>query len=87
VEVQPRVIAEFEDLALMQVVAADARGFIVLPSVVADEAAQRYGFRVVGISERCRVQFHAITAERRIVHPAVAVMTESAREQLLTAPT
>jgi LysR family transcriptional regulator, transcriptional activator of nhaA len=82
--VQPRVAAEFEDLALMKVMAAEGRGFIALPSVVADEAVRRYGFRVLGTADDCRVQFHAVTAERRIVHPVVAVMTDSARSQLFT---
>ena len=80
--VQPRVVAEFEDLALMKVMAAEGRGFIVLPSVVADEAVRRYGFRIVGTTDACRVQFHAITAERRIAHPAVALITEQARNHL-----
>jgi LysR family transcriptional activator of nhaA len=80
--VQPLVVAEFEDLALMKVMAAEGRGFIVLPSVVADEAVRRYGFQIVGKAEKCRVQFHAITAERRIVHPAVALITDQARTEL-----
>jgi LysR family transcriptional regulator, transcriptional activator of nhaA len=80
--VQPRVLAEFEDLALMKVMAAEGRGFIVLPSVVADEAVHRYRFRIVGTTDACRVQFHAITAERRIAHPAVALITEQARNHL-----
>jgi LysR family transcriptional activator of nhaA len=82
VGVQPRVVAEFEDLALMKVMAAEGRGFIVLPSVVADEAVRRYGFRIMGTTDACRVRFHAITAERRIAHPAVALITEQARNHL-----
>lgn len=82
VGVQPRVVAEFEDLALMKVMAAEGRGFIVLPSTVADEAVQRYGFRIIGSTDACRVQFHAISAERRIAHPAVALITEQARKHL-----
>lgn len=80
--VRPRVLAEFEDLALMKVMAAEGRGFIVLPSVVAREAVRRYGFRILGVVERCQVRFHAITAERRLVHPAVVVLTEHARRHL-----
>ncbi len=80
--VEPRVVAEFEDLALMKVMAAEGRGFIVLPSVAAEEAVRRYGFRVIGVAEKCRVQFHAITAERRLVHPAVVVLTECAQRRL-----
>ncbi len=80
--VEPRVVAEFEDLALMKVMAAEGRGFMALPSVVAGEAVRRYGFQIIGLAETCQVQFHAITAERRRVHPAVIVLTESARRHL-----
>ncbi len=86
VGVQPRVVAEFEDLALMKVVAAEGGGFIVLPSVVADEAVRHYGFRVIGVAETCRVQFHAITADRRLVHPAVVVLTARSANQRRTSP-
>jgi LysR family transcriptional regulator, transcriptional activator of nhaA len=82
--VRPRVVAEFEDLALMKVMAAGGRGFIVLPTVVTAEAVDRYGFHVIGVTEVCRVQFHAITAERRIAHPAVVRITEAARTHLFT---
>jgi LysR family transcriptional activator of nhaA len=83
--IRPRVVAECEDLALMKVMAAEGRGFIALPALVADEAAQRYGFNHLGTIEACRVQFHAITAERRISHPAVALMTRGAPTGLLPA--
>jgi len=77
--IQPRIVAEFEDLALMKVMATEGRGFIALPSVAVDDAAGHYGFQPIGQSEKCRVQFHAITAERRIAHPAVALITSQAR--------
>ena len=79
VGVQPRVVAESEDLALMKVMAAEGRGFIALPSVAMNDALGHYGFQAIGRTEKCRVQFHAITAERRIAHPAVALITSQAR--------
>jgi len=78
-QIQPRVVAEFEDLALMKVMAAEGRGFIALPSAAVNTAVGHYGFQAIGRTEECRVQFHAITAERRIVHPAVALITSEAR--------
>jgi LysR family transcriptional activator of nhaA len=80
--VQPHVVAEFEDVALMNVVATEGRGFVALPSVVAAEAIERYALREIGRTDRCCSEFHAITAERRITHPAVAVITEQARKRL-----
>jgi LysR family transcriptional activator of nhaA len=41
--------------------------------------AERCGLNVIGTTERCRDEFYAITAERRITHPAVAVITEHAK--------
>ncbi len=77
--IQPRIVAEFEDLALMKVMAAEGLGFIALPSVAVNDAVGHYGFQAIGRTEKCRMQFHAITAERRIAHPAVALITSQAR--------
>lgn len=73
--VVPRIVAEFEDAALMKVMASDGRGFIAVPTVVAAEAVDRFSLRIVGATEKCRDQFFAITADRRINHPAVACLT------------
>jgi LysR family transcriptional activator of nhaA len=81
-EVKPDVVAEFDDLALMKVMAAEGRGFIAVPTVALREAVSRYHFRSLGQATGCRVPFHAITAERRINHPAVTAITSQSRVQL-----
>lgn len=80
--VEPRVVAEFDDLALMKVMAAEGRGFIAVPAIAVSDAVARYGYHVIGRSEECRIHFNAITAERRIEHPAVALLTGKARVML-----
>ncbi|MBM3829294.1 MAG: LysR family transcriptional regulator [Verrucomicrobia bacterium] len=80
--VQPRVVAECDDLALLKVLAADGRGFIPMPTVAAEEAMRRYGLAVVGCARRCTVSFHALTANRREMHPAVTLLTNSAQRDL-----
>ncbi len=75
----PHVVVEGEDLALMNVIAAEGRGFLAVPAVVQEEAGKRYGFQTIGRATGCKVVFHAITAERRIHHPAVAAITGGAR--------
>ena len=77
--IEPRVVAEFEDLALMKVMAAQGLGFTVLPDVALDDAERRFGLVRIGRVTGCRIEFHAITAERRIIHPAVAALTGSSR--------
>jgi LysR family transcriptional activator of nhaA len=73
--VKPRVVAEFEDPALMKVMAAESRGFIILPAAISTVALRRYGLRIFGRADDCRISFHALTAERRIEHPAVSAIT------------
>ena len=81
--VKPNVVAEFEDLALMKVMAAEGRGFIAVPTVALKEAVSRYQFRSLGQATACRIQFYAITAERRIAHPAVQLVARLASTNLL----
>ena len=74
-EVRPNVVAEFDDLALMKVMAAEGRGFIAVPTVALKDAVAHYNFHAIGEASQCWSQFHAITVERRIAHPAVALIT------------
>jgi len=77
--VEPRVVAEFEDAALTKIVATDGHGFIAVPTVVASEAMERYGFVPIGRTKEVETQFYAITAERRFTHPAILAITEKLR--------
>jgi len=80
--VRPQVVADFDDGALMKVIAAEGRGFVAIPTVVAAEAKSRYGLVAIGSTKRCMDNVYAITAERRLSHPAVSLITESARRLL-----
>jgi LysR family transcriptional activator of nhaA len=46
-----------------------------VPTVALREAVTRYHFRSLGQATNCRVRFYAVTAERRIAHPAVTLIT------------
>lgn len=78
--IEPRIVGEFEDGALAKIVATEGIGFIHVPSAVAAEAVERYGFTILGRTSKCEMQFYAITAERRVDHPAVRAITERARK-------
>jgi LysR family transcriptional regulator, transcriptional activator of nhaA len=87
--IAPRMLAEFDDAALMKVVATDGLGFIALPDLVTAEAVTRHGVKVIGKAPGCLQQFYAISAERRLTHPAVVAITSQARSALFsgTVPT
>ena len=75
--IQPQVVAEFEDAALTKIVATSGLGFIVVPTVVASEAVERYGFVPIGRTKEVVSRFFAITAERRFTHPAILAITKN----------
>jgi len=81
-DIHPRVVAEYDDAALMKVAAADGLGCFPLPQVAVNEADTRYGFQTIGQAKGCAVQFYAISVERKLTHPAVVAITSNARDHL-----
>ena len=76
--IRPRVVGEFEDSALMEVCSTGGRGFTAVHTVVDRAALKRYGLRVIARVDECGTDFYAITAERRVKHPAAVAITEHA---------
>jgi LysR family transcriptional regulator, transcriptional activator of nhaA len=84
-KIRPRIVAEFDDAALMKAFGGEGRGVFMTPTVLESETAAQYGVRVVGRSDELVGEFHAISPERRITHPCVAAITGSARDQFFAA--
>lgn len=83
--VRPRVVAEFEDSALLKVFGQHGHGIFPAPSVLGSEVCQHYGVREIGTAEAVLERFYVISAERRIKHPAIAAITDAARERVFGA--
>ncbi|MGH7182384.1 MAG: LysR family transcriptional regulator, partial [Nitrospiraceae bacterium] len=49
------------------------------PTAVEDEVRKYYRVALVGRLDTAKEDFYAISAERKIKHPAVAAISESAR--------
>jgi len=80
--IHPRVVGEFDDSALMKTFGQAGTGVFIAPSPIAAEVEKQYGVVVIGQTDEVREQFYAISVERKISHPAVAAITETAREWL-----
>jgi LysR family transcriptional activator of nhaA len=80
---RPRVVGEFDDGALMQAFGREGRGVFISPSVVEQQTCAQYAVQVIGRSSDLVEQFYAISVERRISHPGVAAITQTARNALL----
>jgi LysR family transcriptional activator of nhaA len=66
----------------MEVCASGGSGFTVVHTVVDRTALKHYGLRVIAKVEECGTDFYAITAERRVKHPAAVAITEHAYSHL-----
>ena len=76
--IRPRLVGEFEDTALMEVCSTGGRGFTAVHTVVDRAALKHFGLRVIARVDECGTDFYAITAERRVKHPAAVAITEHA---------
>lgn len=80
--VQPRIVGEFDDGALMTAFGREGRGVFIAPRVMEEETMQQFGVEVIGRSEELRDEFFAVSVEKRITHPCVMAITDAARGQL-----
>lgn len=80
--IQPRIVGEFDDSALMKAFGQAGTGVFIAPTVIAAEVEKQYGVISIGQTDEVREQFYAISVERKITHPAVVAITETAREWL-----
>jgi len=80
--IQPRIVGEFDDSTLVEVFGQAGRGIFATPSIVEASVCKQYGVSIVGRLDRVRERFFAVSVERRLKHPAVIAITESARREL-----
>lgn len=84
--VRPRLIGEFDDAALLKAFGSEGRGVFMSPTVLEAETCEQYGVKVLGRTTELVEEFFAISVERRITHPCVVAITESARGHFLVSP-
>lgn len=83
-KLQPRIVGEFDDSALLKVFGQAGLGVFAAPSVIEAEIQHQYGVVVVGRTDAIQERFFAITIERRIRHPGVVAISEAARTKLFS---
>jgi len=78
----PHVVSEFEDSALMKVFGQSGRGVFAAPDAIRREVEAQHGVVYIGQAVGLTERFYAISVERRLKHPAIAAVVESARKEL-----
>jgi len=80
--VTPRIVAEFEDSALLKAFGEAGAGIFPAPRVIEQELRQTYHVRPIGSAGLIREAYYAISPERVLKQPAVRHITMAARERL-----
>ena len=80
--INPVVVTEFDDRALMRASGERGTGVFTSPSAVEQDVLDKYGVAATGQSQELVERYYLISAERRIRHPAVSTITEAAHSKL-----
>lgn len=79
---RPRIVAEFDDSALMKAFASAGTGIFAGPTALGKSLANMYGVELIGTVPELLESYYAISPERKISHPAVARILDEARATL-----
>jgi len=80
--IRPHIVGEFEDRALMQAFGQSGVGVFMSPSVIDAEISPQHGVEAIGSTTDVRERYYAITTERRLRHPGVVAVSQTARLEL-----
>jgi LysR family transcriptional activator of nhaA len=82
--VMPRIVGELDDSALLKTFAQHGVGAFAAPLAIEAEILRQYDVVSFGRIAEPKARFYAISTERRIKHPAVAIITAAARTELFS---
>jgi LysR family transcriptional activator of nhaA len=80
--VRPKIAAELDDAALVNELGEQELGVFAAPDVVEKEIRRRYRVQTVGRVADLRHRFYAISLDRKLRHPAVVALCETARKHI-----
>ena len=80
--IRPRVVGEIEDSALLKVFGQAGVGLFAAPVAIEAELRAQFGVKLLGRVDTVKERFYALSAERKLKHPAVVAICEGARRRL-----
>ncbi len=83
-KVRPKIVGEFDDMALLNVFGARGKGAFTAPTAIEAQMVAQFDVQVVGRTDELKQRFFAISVERRLRHPAIMAIAESARTEIFT---
>ena len=83
-QITPVVVGQFEDFALLRRFGEAGAGVFAAPSLLEKQFRRERKLRVIGRADAVRNRFFAISVERKLKHPAVVAICETARHELFS---
>lgn len=80
--IQPFCAGEFDDSALMKIFGQTGMGAFAAPAIIEKEITRQYKVMKIGETHEVVERYYAISAERKIKHPAVLSITKTAKERI-----
>lgn len=80
--VRPRIVGEFQDTALLTAFGQAGNGVFAAPLAIEREVRTRYRVAKIGHLDTRLMEYYAISAERKITHPAATIIAEVAKNRL-----
>lgn len=80
--IRPRVRAEFEDSELLKEYGQDGGGLFATSTMIEKHTLTQYRAKVIGRVKSIRMQYYAISPERRITNPAVTLIVDQSRRNV-----
>lgn len=78
--VQPRVVAQIQDSALLKTMGQAGLGVFAGPDAIAGDICATFGLRVLGRIPSLKQRYYAISLDRRLSNPAVQALMAQARD-------
>ena len=79
--IRPLITGEFQDYAMLRAFGQAGRGFFPIPSVFEKELRNE-SLQPIGATEDVRNRFYAVSIDRKLKHPAVIAICDTARRHL-----
>lgn len=79
-QVQPRIVAQVQDSALLKTMGQAGFGLFTGPEVIAADICRTFAVRVIGVIPALRLRHYAISLERRLSSPALLAITANGKD-------
>jgi LysR family transcriptional activator of nhaA len=78
----PIICGQFDDSCLMKAFGQASMRMFFMSSTIEDEICRNFDVKVIGRINDIKQKYYAISSERKVKHPAVAAICDSARRSL-----